>query len=52
MGQVTSAAWSPDFDTNVGLAMVDRSHWAPGTRLTVECPDGLRTLLVRESSFI
>ncbi|MEO1551318.1 MAG: dimethylsulfoniopropionate demethylase, partial [Pseudomonadota bacterium] len=52
VGQVTSAAWSPDFDTNVGLAMIDMSHWAPGTRLTVDCPDEARTLMVRESSFI
>ena len=42
VGQVTSAAWSPDFQTNVSIGMVDAGHWDPGTELTVETPQGPR----------
>lgn len=48
VGQVTSAAWSPDFQTNVAIGMVRLSHWAEGTRLEVETPDGMRRATVRE----
>ncbi|MGI9464444.1 MAG: dimethylsulfoniopropionate demethylase [Aestuariivirgaceae bacterium] len=47
-GHVSSAVWSPDFQTNVAIAMVDKDHWAPGTELTVEAPDATRPVLVRE----
>ncbi|MGB1612812.1 MAG: dimethylsulfoniopropionate demethylase [Arenicellales bacterium] len=39
-GQITSAIWSPAFEKNVGLAMIERPHWAQGTEVTVEFPDG------------
>ena len=52
VGHVTSAAWSPDFDTNVAIGMVAMSHWDPGTELTVETPDGPRRATVREKFFI
>lgn len=52
VGQVTSAAWSPDFKTNVAIGMVDRGHWAAGTSLTVESPDGARQAHVRETFWI
>ena len=42
VGQVTSAAWSPDFGTNVAIGMVARAHWDAGTQLEVETPDGMR----------
>jgi len=42
VGQVSSAAWSPDFRTNVALAMVAHSHWHAGTKLEVETHDGMR----------
>ena len=32
VGRVTSAAWSPDMGTNVGIGMVRMTHWKPGTR--------------------
>ncbi len=51
-GQVTSAAWSPDFATNVAIAMIERAHWDDGARVEVETPDGLRTATVRENTFI
>jgi dimethylsulfoniopropionate demethylase len=51
VGQVTSAAWSPDMGTNVAIGMIERPFWKPGRRLTVDCPDGPRTLTVRDSFF-
>jgi len=48
VGQVTTATWSPDFQANIAIAMVDRSHWDGGTVLEVETPDGMRTATVRQ----
>ena len=47
-GKVSSACWSPEGQTNVAIAMIDRAHWQPGTSLLVEAPDGLRDLKVTE----
>ncbi len=47
-GQVTSAAHSPDMTTNVAIGMVERAHWAAGTRLEVAAPDGRRAATVRD----
>lgn len=46
VGRVSSAAWSPDFDTNVAIGMVRMTHWAPGTKLEVEVPGGTRSATV------
>ncbi len=48
VGRVSSAAWSPDFGTNVAIGMVRVTHWAPGTELTVQTPEGPRVAVVRE----
>ncbi len=40
IGAVTSAAYSPRFERNVGLGMIERGHWDPGQPLVVESPDG------------
>lgn len=48
VGQVTTATWSPDFATNVSIAMVERSHWDAGTALEVETPAGMRPAVVHE----
>ncbi|MDU8913196.1 dimethylsulfoniopropionate demethylase [Aestuariicoccus sp. MJ-SS9] len=48
VGQVSSAAWSPDFGTNVAIGMVRMTHWDEGTELTVMAPDGPRRVVVRE----
>jgi dimethylsulfoniopropionate demethylase len=47
VGQITSAAWSPDFSTNVAIGMVRTTHWAPETRVRVHAPDGIRAAEVR-----
>ncbi|MDW4496401.1 dimethylsulfoniopropionate demethylase [Sulfitobacter sp. D35] len=47
VGQVTSAAWSPDHGTNVAIGMVRMTHWDPGTRIEVETADGMRSAVVQ-----
>ena len=49
VGRVSSAAWSPDFGTNVAIGMVRMTHWDPGTTVTVEAPDGSRSVQVEDS---
>lgn len=50
-GQVTSAAWSPDFDTNVAIGMIDRAHWDAGTEISVHTPDGRRDAVIKALPF-
>jgi dimethylsulfoniopropionate demethylase len=52
VGQVTSAAWSPDFQTNVSIGMVRMTHWDAGTKLEVETPDGMRGATVQEKFWL
>jgi dimethylsulfoniopropionate demethylase len=52
IGQVTSAVWSPDFETNVAIAMIDNSHFEPGNVIEVDTPEGLRSAMVQEKAFI
>lgn len=52
VGQVTSAAWSPDYKTNVGIGMVRMTHWDAGTKLIVETPDGARDVIVHEDFWV
>ena len=42
VGRITSATWSPDFNTNVAIGMVRMTHWDAGTELNVELPNGSR----------
>ena len=52
VGRVSSAAWSPDFQTNVAIGMVRMTHWDAGTELTVDTPEGPRPATVHESFWI
>ncbi len=47
VGHITSVAWSPDFETNVAIGMVDIGHWEAGTELQVEMPDRVRAAQVQ-----
>ncbi len=47
-GNISSVAWSPDFGTNVAIAMVNESCWDAGTELEVQTPVGVRAVRVRE----
>lgn len=51
-GHIGSAAYSPDFKTNIGIAMVEAAYWEPGTELVVETPVGPRDVLVRAKYWI
>lgn len=52
VGRISSAAWSPDFNTNVAIGMVRMTHWDEGTNLTVETPDGARPATVHEKFWL
>ena len=52
VGRISSAAWSPDFNTNVSIGMVRMTHWDAGTQVQVETPDGLRDAVVMEKFWI
>ena len=52
VGQVTSAAWSPDFGVNVAIGMVRMTHWDAGTVVQVDTPNGLRDAVVREEFWL
>jgi dimethylsulfoniopropionate demethylase len=52
VGQVTSAAASPDFGTNVAIGMVRMTHWDAGTVLEVETPAGMRPATVQDKFWI
>jgi len=41
VGQITSGIYSPRLGCNVGMSMVEKSHWDFGTRLYVYTPDGV-----------
>ncbi|MBC6439230.1 MAG: dimethylsulfoniopropionate demethylase [Rhodospirillales bacterium] len=52
VGQMTSAAHSPDLGTNIGFAMIEKAHWDTGTSVTVETPDGARHGTVVDLPFV
>lgn len=52
IGTVTSAAWSPDFSTNVAIGMVGRDFWEEGTLVEVVTPEVSRAARVREKSWL
>ena len=52
VGQVTSAAWSPDFSTNVAIGMVKMTHWDAGTAVQVHTPGGVRDAVVAENFWL
>jgi dimethylsulfoniopropionate demethylase len=47
-GQVTSAVFSPNLGLNVAIGMVERAHWASGTRLSLLTPAGPREAVIEE----
>jgi dimethylsulfoniopropionate demethylase len=52
VGRISSAAWSPDYDTNVAIGMVRMTHWDAGTVIQVETPDGMRDATVKNKFWI
>lgn len=51
-GHVTSSAWSPDFDTNVAIAMVEREYLTEGCELAVETQGGTFMARLRKEFWI
>ncbi|HMB77717.1 MAG TPA: dimethylsulfoniopropionate demethylase [Kiloniellaceae bacterium] len=51
-GQVTSLVWSPDLRSNIAIAMIEREHWATGTAVEIETPEGIRSAEVRALPFL
>ncbi|MCY4445779.1 MAG: dimethylsulfoniopropionate demethylase [Rhodobacteraceae bacterium] len=51
-GKVTSAAWSPEFNINVAIAMVEKEFWDAGTEVEVVAPDQARSAIINEKSFV
>jgi dimethylsulfoniopropionate demethylase len=52
VGHISSSTWSPEYETNVTIAMVNSSHWNDGVRLTAKIPDADRGATVRGSFWI
>ena len=52
MGKVTSAVYSPRLEKNIGYAWVPVELSDPGTELTVQTPDGVRTASVVPMPFV
>jgi len=40
VGQITSAIWSPRFNTNIALGMIKKAYSIAATKVEVECEDG------------
>ncbi len=49
VGDLSSAAWSPDFNTNVAIGMIRMTHWNAGTEIDVITPEGVRPATVFEA---
>jgi dimethylsulfoniopropionate demethylase len=41
VGYITTAIWSPRFEHNIALAMLDRGYWEAKTGVTVVSSEGL-----------
>ena len=52
VGRISSATWSPDYNTNVSIGMVRMTHWDAGTAVQVETPDGMRDATVMDKFWI
>jgi len=52
VGQVTSAIWSPDFETNVALGMIRMPYWDKGTEVEVDTPDSIRQAIFQQGALI
>ena len=52
VGLIASAAWSPDFRTNVAIGMFDRDDWDAGTVLNVDTGADIRLIEVQDKFWI
>lgn len=40
VGAITSGIYSPRLKKNIGLSLIEKGHWTPGLKVSVELPDG------------
>lgn len=52
IGTVRSAAYSPDFKTNMGIAMIDQTAWDEGTIVKIDTPIGQRDAKIRSGFWL
>ena len=52
IGGVSSAAWSPDLNTNIAIAMIDKAYWDTDTKVEVQAPDKPREAVVTKLPFV
>ena len=52
VGKITSASFSPDFDTNVALGMIANKRWTENTELQVRVNGSTRSAFVRSKPFL
>ena len=52
VGHVSSAAYSPDFATNVAIGMVRMTHWDAHTEVDVLTPNGIQPATVYETFWL
>ena len=52
VGLISSATWSPDFNVNVAIGMIERGHWDSGSVLQVDTGVGMRQAVVKEKFWI
>ena len=51
MGQISSAAWSPDFKVNVAIGMIDREYWKQKENLFVEIMENDKREIIVKDNF-
>jgi dimethylsulfoniopropionate demethylase len=47
VGRISSGAYAFSFEENIGIGLIDRSHWQAGTELRVQAADGIRKATIR-----
>ena len=52
VGQITSAAYSPDFKTNVAIGMVSKTSWNDNTDVLIHIKEKTYDAVVRSKTFI
>ena len=50
-GNITAASWSPEYETNVAIGMIESDYWDAGTELEIGLPGETRMATVQPGSF-
>ena len=51
VGQISSAAWSPDFKVNVAIGMIDREYWKQKNNLFLNISEDDRRKIIIKDKF-